>query len=100
MHKPHPNHHHHTSSSTNRSALVAPSQISPHHASNYILHGLHHSPVGTNSPQHHQTHYSQSRSSHHNELQRNPKESISIQEFMKQSVNEFVASTSKSNIFI
>jgi len=60
-----------------------------------MFHGLHHSPIGTNSSQHHQTHYSQQRSSHHNESIRNPKESISIQEFMKQSVNEFVASTSK-----
>jgi hypothetical protein len=60
-----------------------------------MYHGSHHSPVGTNSSQHHQIHHSQQRSSHHNESIRYPKESISIQEFMKQSVNEFVASTSK-----
>jgi hypothetical protein len=60
-----------------------------------MYHGLHHSPVGTNSSQHHQTHHSQQRSSHPNESTRHTKESISIQEFMKQSVNEFVASTSK-----
>ncbi len=63
-----------------------------------MYHGLHHSPGGTNSSQHHPTHYSQQRSSHHNESIKNSKESISIQEFMKQSVNEFVASTSKSII--
>jgi hypothetical protein len=59
-----------------------------------MFHGLHHSPVGAISP--HQ-HYSQQRiSSHHNESIRTSKEPISIQEFMKQSVNEFVALTSKN----
>ncbi len=95
MHKPHASHHHHTSTSTNRSSLVPPAQISPHHTSPYIYHGHHHSPVDTISPQHHQTHYSQQRSSHPNESIRTSKESISIQEFMKQKVNEFVASSSK-----
>ena len=61
---------------------------------------FHHSPVGTISPHHPQAHYSQQRSSHHNETSRNTKEPISIQEFMKQSVNDFVASTSKITKFL
>jgi hypothetical protein len=98
VHKPHASHqqHHHTSSSTNRPSLIPPSQISPHHGTNYMYPGHHASSVGAISP--HQ-HYSQQRPSlHHNESVRNPKEPISIQEFMKQSVNEFVALTSKKTL--
>ncbi|CAF0926148.1 unnamed protein product [Adineta ricciae] len=98
VHKSHTNlHHPYTSTSSTRSSLGPPSQISPHHGSNYMLHP---SPVGTISPHHHQAHYPQQRSAssiHHNESIRNSKEPISIQEFMKQNVNEFVASTNNDN---
>ena len=105
--KPQPSlHHQHTPSSSNRTSAAASSQISPNHASAYMLHGLQHSSVGTISPRqqqqqqpsphHSQSHYSQQRSSHHNEVSRQPKEPISIQEFMKKNVNDFVSSSSKA----
>jgi hypothetical protein len=84
-HSPHRHHH-----STNRTLVppISNSQISPHHQA-YLLHSHHHSPVDTVSPQ-------RQRTTHPNESIKNPKEPISIQEFMNKSVNEFVSSTSKS----
>ncbi|CAF0787976.1 unnamed protein product [Rotaria sordida] len=103
VHKPHANHpsqqqqhSHHTSTSTNRPSLVPTSQISPHHASPYMFHNLHSSSVSTISPKQ-QSHYNQQRLSHHNDSIRNSKEPISIQEFMKQNVNDFVALTNNDN---
>ncbi len=92
-HSPH-RHHHHNTHSTNRT--LVPSQISPHHSA-YLIPNHHHAPVDAISPQRQQqSHYSQQQKiSPHNESIKNNKESISIQEFMNKSVNDFVSSTSK-----
>lgn len=99
-HSPHRHHHH----NPNRTLIppIQNSQISPHQSA-YLLHNLHHSPVDTSSSQRQQqqqqqSHYSpqQRIPSHHNDLIKNTKETISIQEFINKNVNDFVGSSSMS----
>jgi hypothetical protein len=70
--------------------LITQSQISPNHPPTYAFHGVRHLPVGAISPQ-----QQQQILPHHRETARNPKGPISIQEFMNQNVNDFVASSSE-----
>ena len=85
--------HHHSSIPINRSIL------SPHRLTSHDFYNLHNTSIDL-IPSQQQTIHHQQRTLYNNELNRNSKESISIQDFMKKNVNEFVALTGKNCLFL